>query len=182
MPADVPDFFFIGELLTLTLVLGFLAARSTGVPAREFAAVDATSDGKFWTVGDVGSSNSSWDRLREERVLLAFEAAVGPGVDREAGNDARDRDGGAGVALPVDSSPKSRLGTSLGTESRVKLVAACVRSLVTFLALCRRRSFGSSSGILPTLLWKTIFWLDCLALFLAVKLGNKGVSKTAGMS
>lgn len=114
------------EVLTLKPVLGFLAARKAGVPARELAAVEGTSEGKCKAVGDACSSSSSWDRLREERVLRPLVAV---GVDRTAAG--RLVVGGAGVgcgrggATMAARSGKASLmrSATLGSSSRASLIS-----------------------------------------------------------
>ena len=164
-------------------VLCFLAARSTGVPAREFGCVDATSEpAKCAVVGDGCSSSSSCVRFRAERVLRALAFT---GVERPAaGSEARER-------ATAAKTPASRLSASLSDagasslncdDPRAKLTGTGTPALaVTVLADCRRRSRESLGSISPTRLGNTTPWVDAL-LFLPLAVGKKGVSRTAGMS
>ena len=86
------------DVLIRRLVRAFLAALAAGVPARELAAVEATSDaaGKFAAVGEGCSSTSSCDRFRADRVVRPVRA--GAGVERPAGRVIRERGMGSGAA------------------------------------------------------------------------------------
>ena len=110
------------EFLTRSPVLGFLAARRAGVPARESATVDAASDpGKLAVMGDGWSSKSSCVRLSDERVL---RPSLGAGVARADGRVVRGRDAGAvaGVAgLANDSSGFSCSDAACGELPRMLL-------------------------------------------------------------
>jgi hypothetical protein len=109
------------EFLTRSPVLGFLAARRAGVPARESATVDAASDpGKLAVSGDGWSSRSSCVRFRDERVL---RPSLGAGVPRFDGREARSRDAGAaaGVAGLTGSWGASGSGAGCGENSLTSL-------------------------------------------------------------
>ena len=86
---------------------GFLIGRKAGVPAREFAAVEGATEAGI--LGEGGSSSSSsWDRLREDRVL---RPSRGAGVGRPAGRVVLGREESVvarGVMISPTSSTESR--------------------------------------------------------------------------
>jgi len=169
------------EFLTRSPVLGFFAARSAGVPAREPATVDAASDpGKLAVVGDACSSRSSCARLSDERVL---RPSLGAGVARADGKVVRDRDAGAGAGvtgLGSSSLAFSCFDASCGEPCLTSLMGKAV--LVTLRACCRWRSVGSFGSSLPTLVARTRPGAPDLEPFFELRLGKRGESTTAGIS